>query len=67
MEMAKREMKKRKSSREGGDFNFPYIISRILNFGPVVFFGFFLKVVELVFMGSLLWVDVMRMMKNGDG
>ena len=37
MEMAKRKMKK-KSSREGGDCNFPYIISRILNFGPVVCF-----------------------------
>ena len=39
MEMAKRKMKKRKkSSREGGDCNFPYIISRILNFGRVVCF-----------------------------
>ena len=36
------------SDSEGGDCNFPYIISRILNFGPVVVFW---KVVELVFMG----------------
>ena len=42
VEMAKRkkEKKKKKSSKEGGDCSFPYIISRILNFGPVVgFFG----------------------------
>ena len=32
MEMAKRK----KSKREGGDCNFPYIISIILNFGRVV-------------------------------
>ena len=67
VEMAKRKMKKKKkkkSSREGGDCNFPYKISRILNFGPVVCF---LEGLELVFMGSLLWVDLMRMMKNGDG
>ena len=41
MEMAKRKMKKKeeKSSREGGDCNFPYkLISRILNFGPVFCF-----------------------------
>ena len=37
-----------------------------MNFGPVACF-FFWKVVEPVFMGSLLWVDVMRMMNNGDG
>ena len=53
MEMAKRKKKKKKKSmREGGDCNFPYIISRIL----VRLFVFW-KVVELVFMGSLLWVD----------
>ena len=28
--------KEKKSKRERGDCNFPYIISRILNFGPVV-------------------------------
>ena len=64
MECVSKCQTKKKSRREGGYCNFPYIISRILNFGQVVCFW---KVVELVFMGSLLWVDVMRMMKNGDG
>ena len=64
VEMAKKKKKKKKSKREGDDCNFPYIISRILDFSPVVCFR---KVVKLVLMGSLLWVDVMRMMKNGDG
>ena len=36
MEMAKRKEKERK--RQGGDCNFPYIISRILNFDLVVCF-----------------------------
>ena len=66
MEMAKRqnEKKRKRVVGRGGDCNFPFLISRILNFGPVACFW---RVVEPVFMGSLLWVDVMRMMNNGDG